>query len=59
LAGSADSNKHLSLRFGYAAVFAGITAVSAAEGLVLEAALCVEFLFAGSEYEFLTAVFTY
>ena len=38
-------------------VLAGITACFAALGLVLEAALCVEFLLAGGENELVAALF--
>ena len=39
------------------AVLASVTASLAALGLVLEAALCVEFLFTGGENEFIAALF--
>ena len=39
------------------AVLASVTAALAALGLVLEAALCVEFLLTGGESEFLAALF--
>ena len=38
-------------------VLAGVAAGLAALGLILEAALCVEFLLAGGENEFVAALF--
>jgi len=41
------------------AVLAVVAAGFAALRLILESAFCVEFLFTGGEYEFLSALFTY
>ena len=40
-------------------VLASVTASLAALGLVLEAALCVEFLFTGGKHKFVAALFAY
>ena len=53
-----DGVIHLTLAAATAGVLlAGVTAGLAALGLILEPTLSVEFLFAGGENEFLTAVF--
>lgn len=56
-AGSANRGIHLSLRLRSIAILASLTAFSASLGLVLEAFFSIEFLFTGSENEFLAAVF--
>ena len=54
-AGSAGSGEELT---GSASgVLASVTAALATLGLILEAALCIEFLFAGGENKFSTALF--
>jgi hypothetical protein len=55
-AGSADSGEILTGAAGSS--LAGITALLAALGLVLEAALCIELLLTSSEHKFLAAFFT-
>ena len=52
---SAGSSEELTGATGV--VLASVTAGLAALGLVLEATLCVEFLFTGGENEFLAALF--
>ncbi len=54
-AGSAGSSEELTGSAG--SVLASVTASLAALGLVLEAALCVKFLFAGGENKLSTALF--
>ncbi len=54
-ASSAGSGEELTGSAG--SVLASITASLAALGLILEAALCVEFLFAGGENKLSTALF--
>jgi len=52
---SAGSGEELTGTTG--SILASVTASLAALGLILEAALCVEFLLTGSENEFLAALF--
>ena len=56
-AGSAGGGVHFFLGFDF--VFACIAALFAALGLVNEAALCIEFLFAGGESELFSAFFAH
>ena len=55
----ANDGKHLAMLASIAVAAALIAAVTAAGGLVLEAFLGVEFLFACAENEFLAAVLAY
>ena len=54
-AGSARSGEILAGTTG--SILARITACLAALGLILEAALCIELLLTGGEYEFFTTLF--
>ena len=57
LAAAACAGSGEELTGATAGVLTGVTAGLAALGLILEATLCVEFLLAGSENEFVAALF--